>query len=385
MMTQPILDIIATATFSLGLFGAVLCCLQTRDVWPFRALAAVLLASCATTLGDVPWPIANPDSAIRFDIFAAVIWLIGLMAAAPLFWGYVRVITSVTPRLPPRIWVHALLPTIALILGAAVLFMPQHARLGLFTDTHPLPTGWPLAVGMAGEMLVLLAIVQWGAYVVAIIRRLHHYRKRLRSYVASVEHNELKWIGTIIVIYSAYWGVGAIDVAADVTPLTATVPAWIDAVFGLGLLVILLLFGLRQRPSLAPGAATLPDSATKYEKSALTPAMADRITRKLRAAMGDDKLHRDPNLSLWSLARHIGASPNYISQTLNENIGDSFFDFVNSYRISDAQALLRDTDQTVLEITYDVGFNSRSSFYTAFKKVTRQTPTAYRGSVSAPT
>jgi AraC-like DNA-binding protein len=62
-----------------------------------------------------------------------------------------------------------------------------------------------------------------------------------------------------------------------------------------------------------------------------------------------------------------------------------FFDFINEYRINDAKKLLKDPTKkeiTVLEILYQVGFNSKSSFYTAFKKATNQTPTAYRKSVS---
>jgi YesN/AraC family two-component response regulator len=95
-----------------------------------------------------------------------------------------------------------------------------------------------------------------------------------------------------------------------------------------------------------------------------------------------DNLHRDANLSLWALARHIGASSNYISQTLNEVIGESFFDFVNSYRIAEAKILLTTTNDSVLNITYDVGFNARSSFYNAFKRQTGQTPTTYRKNMS---
>lgn len=385
MIVQSFLDIIGTATFSLGLFGVVLCVLHTHDVWSFRALAAVLLASCATTLGEVPWPFGQEITAVRFGIFSEVVWLVGLMSAAPLFWHYVCVVTSVTPRWPHRVWLHALLPGLALVLGVSVILMPPDARLGLFTDTRPLPTGWPLAVGMAGELLTILAMVQWGGYVIAIMRRLHRYRERLRTYVASIEHRELKWIWIIILIYSAYWLIGMLDVVVDLTPLNLSVPRWVDPAVGLGLLVFILLYGLRQRPYLAPNVIGIAENAAKYEKSALTPHMADRLKRKLRAAMTDDNLHRDPNLSLWVLARHIGASSNYISQTLNEDIGQSFFDFVNGYRIAQAQALLQDTDKTVLEITYEVGFNSRSSFYTAFKKVTEQTPTAYRAQMSGPT
>jgi len=383
-MTDQFVDLLATASFTLGVFGTALCLLQTRDVWPFRALALVLIASCATTLDAVPWPPMAPDTALQFEIITTVLWLIALLAIAPLFWHYVCAITAVTPRLPHRICVHAFLPFVALILGLSVPFMPQEARLGLFTDTLPLPSGWPYAVGVAGEILLLAAIAQWGVYMVAIVRRLLRYRTRLKKYVASTEQRELRWVWVIIVAFSAYWVISAIDEIADLMSEHALIPDWLDGLFGLGLLSIVLLNGLRQKPSLAPDVVAPENDTTKYERSALTPEMATRIERKLHAAMITDLLHRDPNLSLWTLARHIGASPNYISQTLNENIGDSFFDFVNSYRIGDAQMLLRETDHTVLTITYDVGFNSRSSFYTAFKKVTGQTPTGYRQEMSGP-
>lgn len=58
-----------------------------------------------------------------------------------------------------------------------------------------------------------------------------------------------------------------------------------------------------------------------------------------------------------------------------------FFDFVNEYRIKKAIQILKDRTQkelTVLEILYQVGFNSKSSFNTSFKKYTGKTPTDYR-------
>ena len=154
------------------------------------------------------------------------------------------------------------------------------------------------------------------------------------------------------------------------------------------------IWGLRQRPPLMPDPVPLPtqalptqalpddgsleERAGKYEKSALNAEISSRIAGKLRKAMEKDHLHRDPNLSLWALSRHIGASPNYVSQTLNEVIGESFFDFVNGYRIAEAMTRLETTNDNVLTITYDVGFNARSSFYNAFKRVSGQTPTDYR-------
>ena len=73
-------------------------------------------------------------------------------------------------------------------------------------------------------------------------------------------------------------------------------------------------------------------------------------------------LHRDSALSLRGLAVKIGASPNYISQTLNDHLGVSFFDFVNGFRVDEAEALLRETDRSVTNIAFDVGFNSQLTF-----------------------
>ena len=94
--------------------------------------------------------------------------------------------------------------------------------------------------------------------------------------------------------------------------------------------------------------------------------------------MQQDQLYLDAALSLQKLAKHINTSPNYISQTLNETLGANFFDYINQYRINEAKKQLKETKNTVLDIAMNVGFNAKSSFYTAFKKETQQTPSQYR-------
>ena len=76
-------------------------------------------------------------------------------------------------------------------------------------------------------------------------------------------------------------------------------------------------------------------------------------------------------------------SPSYVSQTLNERLGLNFFDFINQYRVEAAKVALASTDQTVLDIAMQVGSNAKSSFYTAFKKVTGVTPSQYRHATGA--
>lgn len=184
---------------------------------------------------------------------------------------------------------------------------------------------------------------------------------------------------------SAFWLIG-VAFTLSVWTLVATEKPINETQGLLTTLVMLILYwvlgvwGLRQRPGLvhAPVAEPEEPPASKYQKSALDDDRAARIAKKIESAMADDLLYRDPNLSLWELAKHVGVTSHYVSQTLNTHIGSSFFDYVNRWRIQDAVQQLASTDETILMIAYDVGFNSRSAFYKAFRRETGKTPSDIR-------
>lgn len=86
-------------------------------------------------------------------------------------------------------------------------------------------------------------------------------------------------------------------------------------------------------------------------------------------------------LTIEDLASQLEIPTKDLSVLINHNLNQHFFDFVNSYRIRKAMQILQDPNNkhlTILEILYEVGFNSKSSFNTAFKKYTSLTPTQYR-------
>ena len=99
--------------------------------------------------------------------------------------------------------------------------------------------------------------------------------------------------------------------------------------------------------------------------------------------MHDQRLYLEPSLSLRDLAKAVSTPPNYVSQTLNSEIGETFFDYVNGWRVRDAMPRIRGSRESILSILYEVGFNSRSSFYKAFKRETGMTPRAYRDAIAA--
>ncbi len=102
---------------------------------------------------------------------------------------------------------------------------------------------------------------------------------------------------------------------------------------------------------------------------------------KVRSFMLDNEAFLDPTLSLHSLSRKTNIPSRELSLLINHQLNKHFFDYVNEFRIERAKVLLTNPEKkelTVLEILYDVGFNSKSSFNTAFKKQCGLTPTQYR-------
>ena len=102
---------------------------------------------------------------------------------------------------------------------------------------------------------------------------------------------------------------------------------------------------------------------------------------KLKEYMITEKPYLNPSLSIRVLSEEIKMNSREVSVLINQNLNQHFFDFVNEYRIKEAMKILKNPSKksfTVLEILYEVGFNSKSSFNTAFKKHTGLTPTQFR-------
>lgn len=105
------------------------------------------------------------------------------------------------------------------------------------------------------------------------------------------------------------------------------------------------------------------------------------LIARLNKYMMDEEPYLDPSLTLHALAQKTGISSRELSILINHTLNNHFFGFVNTYRIEKAMELLSNpdrSDSTVLEILYEVGFNSKSSFNTAFKKHIGLTPTEFR-------
>ena len=102
---------------------------------------------------------------------------------------------------------------------------------------------------------------------------------------------------------------------------------------------------------------------------------------KIKNYIVKQKLYLNPLLSMESTALELGMSKSYFSKLINSYSDYNFSDFINSLRVKQAKKFLSDdefSEYTIVAIGLECGFNSKSTFYSAFKKFTSKTPSAYR-------
>lgn len=126
---------------------------------------------------------------------------------------------------------------------------------------------------------------------------------------------------------------------------------------------------------------TLPETVAeeKRKRTYLNGLDLERVDSELRDLMINGELYLDSGLSLPLLAEKLHISTHQLSEFLNHRLRMSFNAFVNGYRVEKAKSfLMENKKRTVQKIAYDVGFESKSAFNTAFRHVTGITPTQFR-------
>lgn len=122
------------------------------------------------------------------------------------------------------------------------------------------------------------------------------------------------------------------------------------------------------------------DKSESRKKNKLDEKEIDNIKNLMYKFFKEDKGYRRPELSLSTLANDINTTNNKLSWVLNNVYKKTFYELVNEYRIDEfIERINQDhhKELTLISIAFEVGFNSKSTFYKAFKEITKSTPTEY--------
>ena len=120
----------------------------------------------------------------------------------------------------------------------------------------------------------------------------------------------------------------------------------------------------------------------RYGHSLLEGMDFNAVGKRLDTLMDQNKMYRDENITLGSLAEALSITHHQLSQLLNEKFKMNFSTFINGYRIRDAKKMIiEEPESSIISVAYVVGFNSKTAFYRAFDKATGMTPQKYRDEI----
>ncbi len=307
--------------------------------------------------------------------------MMSLVLMGPLAYMYVRACTQKGFVLKGKLWLHFLTSFIALL-----YHLPFYLQSG---DLKVVALTQFLAVGKFGgpRIVVALKIVQSTIYFIICILLVLQYRKSLSNTASYIDEAFHRWL----LVFCILLLMPMLNVVFFFALYNASLASIFTSCFFLFILAILLAALIK--PELFhtfPHQMLLPESSEeqkqKYESSNLQTTQKDKYLAKIVTFVERKKPYKAPELTLAELADNVNIPTHYVSQVINEKLGVNFLDFINGYRVKAAQEMLRDANwshYTIISIAYEAGFNSKSTFYSVFKKYAGMTPSAYRKQTKA--
>lgn len=222
------------------------------------------------------------------------------------------------------------------------------------------------------------------AYIVASWRALVKHKKNLQLIAAATEGINLLWLQRFLLILAVIELFWINDALFGWPALLAVTPfVYMGAIF------FLAYFAVRQgaifvfQPAAMEEIAAIVDTPPGKEAvrpPRLSDAVVEKLSAHLQQLMETDKLFLDNELTLPVVAEKLGITIHDTSYLINQATGSNFYHFINQYRVEEAKRLLISSsidELNMIGIAFAAGFNSKTTFNTAFKKWTGVSPTDY--------
>lgn len=224
-----------------------------------------------------------------------------------------------------------------------------------------------------------------GVYIFYSMRLLNAYRNRIKNNVSDVSKINLEWLEHVLI---GFIGIGGATVLIQTGYVLFSIDGkWISiALFGLLIYLFYYILKTFVKALKSEDIFSLENAHLSLVQNSLKSSSYNEdseLLTLLKQHMIDNESFLNPSLSLNHLAQEVSLNPRELSKIINQGTNQSFFDFVNQYRVAYAKEQMansQDPKQTILEVMYASGFNSKSSFNTAFKKHAATTPSAWKKS-----
>ncbi|MBC2843690.1 AraC family transcriptional regulator [Winogradskyella flava] len=180
-------------------------------------------------------------------------------------------------------------------------------------------------------------------------------------------------------LYMLFWLLGIFEIFDIITWIKRPLIYDISCLI-FGVLIYIVSFYNLKFPEIFKIPFPSKDKNELKKKNTLDEKEIHKIESLVKAYFEIEKGYRRPELSLSILANEINTTTNKLSWVLNNIYKKAFYELVNEYRVADFSQRIHENKHkefTLISIAFEVGFNSKSTFYKAFKEITEMTPTAY--------
>lgn len=215
-----------------------------------------------------------------------------------------------------------------------------------------------------------------------ILKQIDLHNKHIRHLFSSIENKQLNWLRLLAVVnigFILFWWIDDSLQAVIGNNLVSEIISELSIYFTV-INVIWMGFASLRQPLIFETESDVyyPDESPKEIRQI---DATDQTTFKtIQEQIQTQKLYTDPTLSLKSLADKLEIRDRELSRIINQCYGHNFYHFINAYRIDHFKATFSDGQNqhlSIMGMATEAGFKSKSTFYTAFKKMEGITPKEY--------
>lgn len=388
-MTLSFVNIVMIVAAAQGFLLAVLLLKKHRALLANWLLAVMIVCYSILllylTIGDVLYDrtIAKP-----------IAFLAGLsFLVAPLQDLYAKYLINLSKRIYPRDWLHAIPFVCVEILIFASMSTSSEGEIGPYNAE---PAHIPLFYIYFNWAIVLIGLI----YVALLLSLIKSYHQRIKNLFSTIERIRLDWLQRITYVTLATWTMFTVENALftaginlsnfDISSLMVGLCVYSVGYWGLMKSEVFVspdvVSALAGIDTVNPSPINLSEdriksASLKYEKSGLSQEDARQYGDRVKQLMEKEHLYTDSNMTLGKLANRLSISSHNLSEVINTQLQQNFYDFVNRYRVEQVKRDLLDPIKqhlTIIALAFDAGFNSKAAFNTVFKEYTNQTPSEYR-------
>jgi AraC-like DNA-binding protein len=295
----------------------------------------------------------------------------------PLFFLYAKLISNKEKRLHGVDFLHFIPFLLIYCITAPIFFYSGQQKIVFLNNMlrnihHP-----------AFSVFDLFISIQGIVYTVFTLKVVAAYNRSIKDSYSNIDLINLNWLKYLAIGGAIIWSIVAFGMIGREFGLyyanfsaTLNIPLAI-LIYSIGYM------GLKQ-PVIFASPLAAPDGppvSEKYRKSGLSEGDAEVLKQSLLNAMEKEKPYLDNELTLQRLAERLNASPHNLSEVINSQLHQSYYDFINSYRVEEFKARIANPANdryNLLSIAFDSGFKSKGTFNAIFKKSTGATPSAYK-------